>query len=128
MRVFSSSELSSFRRTQDGAMMDTCTILTQSAGATDGYGNPADSYSEGSPLDCGYKPRSSREAQQGNETVLIDAELRLPVATTIKSADKVKLTKRYGETLTTPLIFYVVGQPAKGPSGLVVNLRRVTDA
>lgn len=109
-------------------MMDTCTILTFSTGAANGYGKPAVSYAEGSPIICGYRPRSTREVQQGNETVIIDGELRLPITTAIKSTDRVRLTKRFGETLATPLLFSVIGQPAQGPSGLVVSLRRVTDA
>lgn len=128
MRTFTSSELSGFRRTQAAAMMDTCTILSHSSGAANAYGKPADSYVEGVPGPCGYKPRSIREVQQGNETVVIDAELRLPIGTVIKSTDRIRLIKRYGETLATPLLFAVAGQPAQGPSGLVVSLRRVTDA
>lgn len=108
--------------------MDTCVIMSHSAGAANNYGKPADIYVDGAPTACGYKPRSTREAQQGNETVIIDAELRLPIGTAVKAADRVRLTKRYGEALATPLLFSVIGQPAQGPSGLVVNLRRVTDA
>lgn len=108
-------------------MMDTCIIMAFADGATNDYGNPSDVYTDGAPTICGYKPTGTREVQQGNETVLIDAELRLPIATAIKSTDKVRLTKRFGESITA-LTFAVVGQPARGPSGLVVKLRRATDA
>ncbi len=126
MRSFTLAELAALRRTQTSAMMDTCVILSHSAGATDAFGNPTDIYVAGESVPCGYKPRSTREAQQGNETVLIDAEMRLPVMTVIKATDRVRLLRRYGETLAVPLLFSVVGQPAQGPSGLVVNLRKVT--
>ena len=108
-------------------MMDTCTLLIYSAGATDAYGTPGDTYVETSVLACGYKPTGTREVQQGNEAVLIDGELRLPIGTTIKSTDRIRLVTRYGEAIT-PLLFAVIGQPAQGPSGLVVKLRKVTDA
>lgn len=116
-----------FRRTQEGAMMDTCVIMAFADGAINDYGNPSNVYTDGSPTICGYKPTGTREVQQGNETVLIDAELRLPIATVIKPTDQVRLIKRFGESITA-LTFAVVGQPARGPSGLVVKLARVTDA
>lgn len=127
MRALTSSELAAMRQTQESAMMDTCIVLTHGSGATDAYNTPSDGYSEGSPVRCGYRPGSTREVQQGNETVLVDATLRLSVGTAINSRDRVRLTHRFGEALATPLLFAVVGQPAQGPSGLVVNLRRVTD-
>ena len=127
MRAFTNSELSAMRQTQTSAMMDTCVVLIHGSGAIDAYGNPSAGYSEGSPVRCGYHPGSSREVQQGNETVLVDATLRLPVGTVINSRDRVRLTHRFGEVLATPLLFDVMGQPAQGPSGLLVNLRRVTD-
>lgn len=108
-------------------MMDTCVIYTHSDGATDAYGSPSVTYSAGSAVACGYKPSSTREVQQGNETVIIDAQLRLAIGTAIGSRDRVQLTKRYGDSIT-PILFDVTGQPAQGPSGIVVNLRRVTDA
>lgn len=103
-------------------MLDTCIVHSYSAGATDSYGVPGAGYTAGQPVQCGYKPRSSREVQQGNETVKIDAELRLPYGTAIKSLDRVELTHRYGDALTPTLLFEVAGQPAIGLSAVVVNL------
>ncbi|MCB0106904.1 MAG: hypothetical protein KDE53_13375 [Caldilineaceae bacterium] len=114
------------RATQQSSMMDTCVVMTYNAGITDTYGNSGSSYIDTSPVICGYKPTGTREVQQGNETVMIDGELRLPIGTTIKSTDRIRLVTRYGEAIT-PLLFSVVGQPAQGPSGIVVKLRKVTD-
>lgn len=115
----------SFRREQAAAtltMLDTCIVHSYGAGATDTYGVPGASYTAGAPTACGYKPRSSREVQQGNETVKVDAELRLPYGTAIKSLDRIELTHRYGDALNPTLLFEVVGLPAIGLSAIVVNL------
>jgi hypothetical protein len=127
MRDLQSSERAALRVYQVETLQDTCIVQTRSEAATDPYGEGGATYTPGSPIRCGYKARSSREVQQGNETVLIDGELRLPHGTAIVSLDRVQVTKRYGETLTPPLLFYVVGQPAIGVSGVVVSLKRVTD-
>jgi len=114
-----------FAREQAAAastMLDTCIVHSYSAGATDSYGVPGAGYTAGAPTVCGYKARSSREVQQGNETAKVDAELRLPHGTAVKSLDRMQLTHRYGDALTPTLLFDVVGQPASGLSAIVVNL------
>lgn len=127
MRSLQSEELDRLQSNQASSLMDAGKIYTYSDGATDSYGLPAPSYTAGSAIACGYKSRSTREVQQGNETITVDAELRLTHGTTITSKDRFELTKRYGEALSPTLMFYVIGLPAIGPSGVVVNLKRVTD-
>lgn len=114
-----------FAREQAAAattMLDTCIVHRHSAATANAYGVPGATYAAGAPTACGYKARSSREVQQGNDTVIIDAELRLPHGTAIKSLDRVEVTHRYGDALTPALLFEVIGQPAIGMSAVVVNL------
>lgn len=127
MRALQSEELDRLQSNQESSLMDAGKIYSYSDSTTDNYGNPAPSYAVGDVVACGYKPRSTREVQQGNETITIDGELRLAHGTVITSKDRFELTKRYGETLSPTLLFYVVGLPAIGPSGVVVNLKRVSD-
>lgn len=116
------------QRTQQGAMMDLCRIGDYAAGAGNAYGQKPGTYTDRDYTTvCGYDPTASGEMLQGNETVTIDAALRLPVATVIDSRDRVTLLERFGTALAIPLVFYVYGNPEQGPSGLVVKLRRVND-
>ena len=127
MRTLQATELSRLQSHQQESLNDTCVIHSYADGSADTYGLPAADYTEGSAIACGYKSRSSREVQEGNETVIVDAVVRLPSGTAITSKDRVEITKRFGTAIDPTLLFYVVGQPAAGPSGIVVSLRRVTD-
>lgn len=125
MTVPRPGELARMREAQANAMADTCEIL-EPAGGTDDFNLPLDDYPEGGdPIACGYKPSSRREVQESGEVTMADAELRLPVGTSISRRARVKVTHRHGETLSPPLLYDVIGVPARGPSGLLVTLRGV---
>ena len=67
------------------------------------------------------------ERKQADGTLLVvDAIVRVPIATTVTELDRVKITKQHGSTLGTALVFSVVGKPKRGPSALVIDLQRVT--
>lgn len=120
-----SGEITRMRSTQESSMVDTCEIIQRNAG-TDGYNLPNRTYpASGSPSACGFKPGSRREVQEEGQVIVADAELRLPVGTAISHLDHVKITHRHGTALGTPLTFEVIGNPARGPSGLVATLRTV---
>jgi hypothetical protein len=127
MRHFTTVELSRLAGTQTGAMQDICRILAYSAVSSD-YG-PATgqaTYTAGSPVVCGYNPKP-KEVQGDGQVMMTDGTLRLPSGTTISHLDRIRLTHRYGVALSPVETFEVLGQPARGPSGLVVYLRMVTD-
>lgn len=128
MQAFSSDELARMQGAQESAMQDTCIVYTYAAGATNALGHAAAGYTAQTAQPCGYKPNATREANDGGEVALVDAVLRLAIDATIGEHDRVKVTKRFGVTLTDQPLYEVVGIPARGPSGLVVNLQRVTDA
>lgn len=107
-------------------MQDTCLILAYSA-TSDDYGNPDPTYTAGSALACGFEPVRPRELQESGEVPVIDARLRLPIGTTLDERDRMRMTKRYGETLSPAEDFEIVGPVMRGPSGLVVGLRLVDD-
>jgi hypothetical protein len=116
------------RGTQDSAMMDTCQRLPYAAGAADAYGNPgSSSWSAGATLSCGFKPFSRKEEMDGTQVVIVDAEMRLPIATVLDNRDRLKLTKRHGATISPQPVYEIIGEAERGPSGLVLRLRLVTD-
>lgn len=106
-------------------MQDTCIIQAYSA-TPDTYGDPVPTYTDGAAIACGFDPTGGRESWRPDMTALhVDATVRLPIATTLDTRDRIKITKRFGVAITA-IVFEIVGLPQRGPSGLVVELVKVT--
>lgn len=130
MRAFSVDELSRMQDTQESAMMDTCQITRRVEAGFDPYGYPIDSYDDVVYTGvCGFDPSSDREVMEGTQVSVVDAVVRLPLATIddFDNLDRVKITYRFGVDLSEPEVFEIIGSPERGPSGLVLDLRIVTD-
>lgn len=125
MRHFSTTELSRMQSTQHGHMMDSGQRLAYSA-TTDRYGNPAVTYTAGAEIFCGFDPTADDEVQDSGQVVIVDAAIRLPIDTVIDSRDRWRMTKRFGVAIT-PTDYEVIGPSMRGPSGLVVMVRKVTE-
>lgn len=104
-------------------MQDTAIIMTYVAGTGD-YGY-AKSYTTGATVVCGYQAKA-KEVMQDTQVVMTDVILRMPIDTVISNRDRVKVTKRFGVAIT-PETYEILGAPERGPSGLVLKLRKVTD-
>jgi len=124
--MFSSSDLTNMRTTQQNHLMDEC--VTQAFVETaDTFGElvqtwPADS----AALVCGLDMRSGAERHGIDMTVLEwDAVIRLPITSAPNAKDRIKITKRFGETLDTALVYEIVGPIQRGPSGVRLLLKRV---
>lgn len=122
---FSADELTGFRATQTGHMMDT--VVRQAYSATqNSYNEDVVTYTDQTAIDCGLDMRPGSERHTSNYTALeYDATMRLPITTTINARDRLKVTKRFGETLSTALVFEIVGPVQRGPSGIRLLLKRV---
>jgi head-tail adaptor len=106
-------------------MMDTCIVQAYSR-TLDTFGSPIEAYLDGSPIVCGVEMTPGRENRRADMNVeRIDATVRLPIATVIKATDHVKVTHRFGVILSIPLVFEVIGEIRRGPSGLQVDLQAV---
>jgi hypothetical protein len=127
VRSFTVAELERMRSTQDNAMQDTCVILTY-APPTDDYGNPdltdASAYTAGESFECGVEMVSPDEVQASGKVPDIDAHIRMPLDTVISEADRVRVSHRYAEN-TDDVDYEVAGPVKRGPSGLVVECRKV---
>lgn len=126
MSDFSASELANLREMQTAHMMDSCVLQTYSR-TFNSYGEPVESWADAaSAVDCGLDMRPGR-ATLGEDmtTTAYDATIRLAITTSIDMKDRIKITKRFGETLGTALVFRVEGPIQRGPSGIRLLLRRV---
>lgn len=125
---FSAAELSGFRTAQDGHMMDTGNLQPVST-SKDTFGQLVETWPTNSAdIDCGLemRPGSERHTADGDFVVVTyDATVRLPIATTYGMRDRFRVTKRFGETLSTALVFEFVGPAQRGPSGIRARLKRI---
>lgn len=130
MLPLSPGELARFRNTQEGAMMDTCTIETTTL-VVDSFGQPLPSGSQvvytGA---CGFNPGGrayggTEKAGQNRTLVESLPTLRLPIGAPAGNDYIVTITHKNGEALTPPLVFEMSGPVKRGVSGLVVSLRSV---
>lgn len=125
MRAFTSAELSTLQTAQTGVMMDTCVVQVYATSSQDAYGAPVATYTDGAAITCGVEMTGGKESWRANMIAThIDATIRLPIATSIKSTDRIKVTHRFGAAITA-LVFEVVGAVRRGPSGLQVDVLQV---
>ena len=126
MLPFPTSDLARMRTQQDAHMQDVAVVQTRDAGTVNSFGEMIYAYADGAAIACGLdmRPGSERHGPDNTRTEY-DATARLPIATVIASKDRLKVTKRFGETLAAALIFEVLSPIQRGPSGIRVVLRRI---
>ena len=125
MSAFSTSELTLMREAQDSAMQDTCYIQTITGGST-AFGGEANTWADAAAsIACGLDMRPGSERNRIHDTIVqYDATVRLPIAQVPDERDRIKVTKRFGETLATALVFEIVGPIQRGPSGIRLLLKK----
>lgn len=124
MRAFTATELERMQGTQESAMQDRCYLRTYLPGGGDEYGVPERVLVEGEELVCGLEMLKFNEAEQA-EAAMFDAWLRLPIDTDVTAADEVRIVQRYDEVLSESVTYQVFGEAERGPSGLMLRLKRV---
>lgn len=120
------ADLARMRATQEAHMFDLCTIQRQSH-THNALNEVVEVFTDDTVATrCGLDMRPGSE-RYGSQMVnlIYDATVRLPIATVITAKDRIKITKRFNETLATALVFYVVGPVQRGPSGIRLMLKRV---
>ena len=126
MSAFSTSELTLMRETQDSSMQDTCYIQAFVSGSS-AFGGESNTWpADGGSMKCGLDMRPGSERNRAHDTIVqYDATIRLPIAQVPDERDHLKVTKRFGETLGTALVFEIVGPIQQGPSGIRLQLKRI---
>ena len=123
---FTTDDLQAMRSCQDLHMLDTAVIQNR-VQTVDTFGQMVETYpTDSAAIICGLdmRPGVERHTPDGN-TVTYDATIRLPIATVVLTTDRIKITKRFGETLTVPLVYEIMSPLQRGPSGLRFALRRL---
>ena len=123
---FSSLDLSAMQSAQDAHMMDTCTLDRYTDGGADDYGTPTPTWVAGSPISCGFHVFKTDEVLGQTMVPTADAQARLPIGSTLDPKDRITITHRHGVDVAD-VTYVLVGEAVRGPSGLVVDLKRVSD-
>lgn len=129
MQPFDANLLTRLQATQESTMQDTCVILKWRELDTTQYGRKRHQYEAYTTSACGFDPTATREVMDGTQVAVTDGTLRLPIALhkEIDQLDRVRITHRFGVALNDPPTYELIGLPQRGPSGLILNLRLVTD-
>jgi hypothetical protein len=92
----------------------------------DAINHPMPTWTDTVTLPCGLDMSGGVESR-GSQRVAVryDAQIRLPLTTTYDLRDRIRVTKRFGKTLATPLVYEIAAPQEQGPSGLVFNLKKL---
>lgn len=118
-------EIAQMRGTQQAAMMDTCRRLVWTYIGEDELGNPIYDYVPGAILICGLNPDPAKELAGETQLTVADARLRLAIGTVLDNRDRLEILTRNGEALDPAPIYEIIGQPRRGVTGLLLDLRTV---
>lgn len=123
--LFSSGELSRMKAAQEGHMMDEVIRMVWSS-AKDALNADVPAWTAGITLVCGLDMTGGSEQRDGGRIqVRWDARLRLPLGTTLDLRDRFKVKARFGKSVSNGIVYEIVSPPEEGPSGIVLNLRKV---
>lgn len=130
MREFSVTELDRMEVTQEAVMQDTCELLTF-VEVEDEYGVPQKVWSVLDTLQCGLSHSATNsegmlDAEGGTQVPIETRTLRLPADTVVSNLMRVRITHRFNVEQDDPVTYEIIGDPQLGPSGLLVQVERVT--
>ena len=98
--MFSITELTGMRETQEAHMMDTCVIYHVVSRVKNSRGQYINTFDKGTESICGVEMQPlSDYASENMRLADIDLILRLPLGTVVMPDDEVEITKRFGETV-----------------------------
>lgn len=120
----STTELTRLRAAYAESLQDACKLGTTTENTASTYSSKAD-YTYGSEIACGFADVPVGESDNGAEAPVIDAKVRLPHGTTVTTRHRIKITKRWGSSVTE-YEYAVVKPPHVGPAGVVVDVSLVT--
>lgn len=125
MNQLSTTELSRMRVAAETSMFDRCVIGRWLPDGVDELNRPKYNWQDENEFtECGFKVVRNKEAMDGAEIVMVDAELRLPFDTVLDRRDRIRLTHRLGEFLLAERqpTYKIVGDPMHGHGAIKVSL------
>lgn len=125
--MLSQAELNAMADTAESSMMDTCVVQTVSETA-DAVGGMTQTWTDSSAIDCGVRFTSERRQETIEVAGVrydVDATIRVALGVTVTPKNRIKVTHRYYQALSTPWVFEVLGVARRGPSANVLKVRQI---
>jgi hypothetical protein len=129
--MLNARDMQQMQAAQEASMPDECQLLRRTDGAVDAYGVPAPAYAVAATVKCGLShsqvnSEAGGRERRGTQVPIEIRRLRLPADTSVSNIDRVSITRRFGASIT-PVLYEIVGDPQRGPSGLLVQIQKVTE-
>lgn len=130
MKALAEREVNAMQSAADESMNDMCEIGVWTPNGTDERGQPLGSFVYGAATRCGFNATGTKSVpgtksvQDGSQTVVSDAILRLPVDVAVRNLDHVKITQRFGTVLAVQPEYRIIGEAREGVSAKVLFLSR----
>lgn len=126
--MLTAADLAQMEDVQEDVMMDTCDVLTYTAGDTNAYGKPEPAtYASSGAIACGVGYIRSAFSQEARDQVsTLRVQVRLPLDTTVTGKDRIEVQKRFGVDITT-VTYGILGEIRRGPSCLTCDVFQITD-
>jgi head-tail adaptor len=128
MILLTNRELDAMSEVAEETMLDTCVVQTATT-TYDTVGGAVRTWSNGASSACGVRFTSERRPESVELAGVrydVDATIRLPLAVTVTTLQRLKVTTRAGRTLLDPWTFEVLGIARQGPSANVIKARQVS--
>lgn len=133
VRAMSSVTRARARSVAEGTMADTCEVITTTAAAPNASGYVARSVTATVSSACGVQWLATADQYTAPESgdrssVVVVGTLRLPLALwgMVKATSRLRITAMRGDTLSTPIVVEIVGEPRRGTVAVVADIRRIT--
>lgn len=126
--VFSPTDLLGMRRTQEAYMSHRARFLPWTPVQDPKSGQMVNTWTADGETECGVHFTPQAGVLEGTEgTVIANYRIRLPIDMLGRATAlcRYEIIAAFGETLSPTWMLEQVGPPAPGPSGILVNARRV---
>jgi hypothetical protein len=82
-------------------------------------------YVTGRTFQCSIDMGGSHEVTAHGTTLVTDAVGRLPLDAPVHAEDRLVVLEKYQQILVVPVTYYIVSEPAVGPTAIVCNLKDI---
>lgn len=114
--------------TAERSLPDRCQRLAYSEGIDADGRETGPVYTNAEVMPCGFSwggKGDTDQTQARDDRTVTTPRLRVPLSSTFRARDQVRLTHRYGQAIATPLVFRVEGDPLPGVTVTILELRSV---
>ena len=115
-------DYAAIRSAAESTFRDKCKIGT--ATRASGYEPNALTWTYGSEIACGFDAAKSTEVSDGSAATMTDAVCRIGLSNTITGHNRIQVTERNTTDVTE--YYAIIGEPRRGLSCWVLNLKRLT--